>query len=125
MSLIASRRLMVDTASKVSPLYRTSYSPCRFDGNFTPSYMGNYIVRSGFFGEASMRQTGRRYRGSTPYNGARVQKFRRVQCGSVIHHNIASRQSRTTAFLFFFCSLQEATLVSPQTSSPLSQSEGG
>src|SRR5260370_31002564 len=70
--------------------------------------MGNYIVRSGFFGEASMRQTGRRYRGSTPYNGARVQKFRRVQSGSVIHHNIASRQSRTTAFLFFSCSLQEA-----------------
>ena len=37
MSLIASRSLIVETASRVSPEYLTSYNPCRFDGSFTPS----------------------------------------------------------------------------------------
>ena len=75
----------------------------------------NYIVRSGFFDEAlMMRQTGRKYGGGTPLNGAREQTFDRVQCGSWTHRYIAPGQSHTTALLFFSCSLQEGHCRSGQ-----------
>src|SRR5258708_35178733 len=69
--------------------------------------MESYIVHSGFFGEASiMREPRRNYRGGSLPEGAREQHFCRVQNGYEIHQIIAITPPRTTALLYFVCSLQ-------------------
>src|SRR5438445_7356759 len=56
-----------------------------------------------------MRQAAQKRTESTRHGGAREQSFHRVQFGRVTHRMIEPYQPDTTTFLFFYCSLQEAT----------------